>query len=241
LACFGKGVPLKTIWKKRQGKNRLILVLNGFAMDPRPLSGLEIPENADLVILGTYHDLGILNSDELAILSYPRVDVVAWSLGVWVFGQIGDKIVRKLGTRVAVNGTLRPLDAKLGIPPAIFALTRERFGLSTRGDFYRRVCSDPQTEAWFLALQPERTAEDQALELAFLHEELLAEKAPRSPGGLFHTAFVGSRDQIFPVASQERFWKGHVVLKVLDAGHYPFGRWSNWDDLFFEASSGATV
>jgi len=181
-----------------------------------------------------------LSSDEWAILSYPRIDVVAWSLGVWVFGQIGDKIVRKPGTRVAVNGTLRPLDAKLGIPPAIFALTRERFGPFTRADFYRRVCSDPQTEAQFLALEPERTFEDQALELAFLHDELLAETAPRPTGDLFHTALVGSRDQIFPPASQERFWKGHVPLKVLDTGHYPFGLWSNWDDLFFEARSGAT-
>ena len=225
---------MKTIWKKRLGKNRLILVFNGFAMDPRPLSGLKIPEDADLVILGVYHDLAISLADEQAILAYSRIDVAAWSLGVWVFGQIGDKIILKQGVRVAINGTLCPLDAKLGIPPAIFALTRERFGPLTRPDFYRRVCSDPQTEMQFLALEPERTPEDQALELAFLHEALLAEKAPRPLEGLFHKAFVGSRDLIFPPSSQERFWKGHVLLKVLDAGHFPFNLWSSWDDLFFE-------
>lgn len=211
--------------------DRLILVFNGFAMDENPWRLWSQPLNSTLAFVRGYHELEVpLPPTELArIRSFSRVDVVAWSLGVWVYGTVADTWALPPGKRLAVNGTLTPLHPDWGIPPAIFALTRRTFSEATRETFYRRVCGSEEVWKLFQPLVPQRSADEQAQELAVFYEALQASAhltTRPETAQLFSTILISSHDQIMPPAAQRRFWqRGHELA----AGHYPFHLWPSWE------------
>ncbi len=210
---------------------RLILVFNGFAMDENPWHLWPEPQASSLAFVSGYQKLfEPLEAAELARLrSFSRVDVIAWSLGVWVYSTVASAWALPPGQRVAVNGTLNPLHAQWGIPPAIFALTRKTFSAETRETFYRRVCGSDEVWALFQRHAPQRLAEDQAVELAVLHEALQNTASfvpPEQSRQLFSSVVIGTKDLIMPPAAQRRFWQGG---REVDAGHFVFHLWPTWE------------
>lgn len=202
---------MKSEFVSQSGAGRLILVFAGWAMDSRPFAGLQRP-GYDIAVLWDYSSLNI---DWSFVGPYSEICVVAWSLGVYASAVSTYAIDSRITRRIAVNGTLYPVDRRRGIPENIFKGTLD--GLDERNllKFYRRVCGTRERYEAFAQNMPQRELEQLKEELqAFYPLPLLAHE----PLKRWDIAIVGRDDAIFPAVNQWRAWQG-TPLEFLDEPH----------------------
>ena len=211
---------MKQSFIKQKGSSRLTLFFAGWGMGEGLLAPLS--EGADDVML--CFDYRDLQFDAAPLAAYASIRVVAWSMGVWVASQVLQGKDFPYQMKLAVNGTLLPIDDGQGIPEAVFSGTLARFSEQTLVRFRRRMCGSVEEVKAFLAHHPYRSAGELREELA-----ALAETVARSdmPCFLWDRAVVGLRDKIFLADNQMNFWKGKTQLLPRDMEHY--------DDGFFAA------
>ncbi len=224
---------MKAVWIAKGRARSLLVVFNGFGMDQVSLSGLSAPEH-DLVILQDYRSLQLDQETLEQINSYPSIDVLAWSLGVWVYSLLAHHFVAKRGMRVAINGTLFPIDRQRGIALPIFAATVAAFadpsGAGQAG-FYQNVFAE---RPW---LFPQRVRIEQHQELCYLQEQILKHQSsadyvsPERGRGLFDKAIVATRDQIVRPSNQKLAWQGLTTIQEVEGAHYLFDVLSCWRDI----------
>lgn len=216
---------MKTTFLHQTGEDRLLVFFNGWSRDahsaPRlDAGGFDVLEVSDY----TTPDSDLKEK----LRPYSRIHLAAWSLGVWAAARAFRELPVRLESALAINGTLRPVDAAFGIAPDIFAGTIENWDdESARSRFLRRMAG---SAAELTALPvPDRTPESQKNELAALQEAILAES---SLPALFTRAVIGSRDRIFPASAQKAFWEAEgVPFAELDLPHYPFAGLSAWPEV----------
>lgn len=216
-------------WLARGGGRDLIVFCNGWGMDRWPLSGLAT-DPFDVAVLSDYHDFDGRDGLEklrAELPCYRRCYLICWSMGVWagqrLFGRDGDLFAQ----RIAINGTLRPVDDRFGIPVAIFSATLEEFSPSILERFYRRMCREPGVFAYFHEHRPQRSLENQRRELAAV-QLVAADEATAPP--FYDTVIVSGNDLVIPTRHQHAFWQGRRVIDI-DGCHYPFCRWQRWSDI----------
>lgn len=126
-----------------------------------------------------------------------RVNLVAWSMGVWAATQTLDRAA--LASATAVNGTPWPIDDARGIPEAVFDATLAGFSKAGLLRFRRRMCGGAAGLAGFLAHAPQRSVADLGAELAALGQAIRAR--PERPFA-WTRAIACAEDRIFPPAAQ---------------------------------------
>ena len=104
-----------------QNSERALLFFAGWGMDEKPFASLVVA-GYDLWLVWDYRDMTLGCGD---FVRYREIVVVAWSFGVpaaarFIEGNQSLNITLKL----AVNGTLFPVDDRMGIPQTIFDGTR---------------------------------------------------------------------------------------------------------------------
>ena len=215
---------MKWLFLKRDDSSRLTVFFAGWGMDERPLAHLA-GGDADFLLCYDYTTPpDWADADwaefEKTLASYERVSLAAFSLGVWAAAETFGPLRISFEEAVAINGTLRPIDPDYGIPPERFARTAEKWSEKTRMRFYRRMCGDAKTLEFFLARAPARSVDSQREELLAVGRRIADGVAETT---IFHRAFVGSRDRIFPPEAQRRFWETEDV-EVIESptAHYPF-------------------
>lgn len=225
---------MKQIFLKKENNGRLLLFFAGWGSAPELFSEYGIADGYDCLMCYDYKDFVF---DWTLLDGYSRVDVAAWSFGVFV----ADAVCRESGrnsvpwnSAVAFGGTMLPVDETCGIPLAIFEGTLANMSEQVLFRFRRRMCGRDLQH--FAGHQPERTLEDMTEELAALGAFSRSGKyAPAGPSRMdsagsasvrtygFHwtAAVAGRSDLIFPFANQLRAWSeaGVEILEV-DAGHY---------------------
>ncbi len=72
--------------------------------------------------------------------AYREFRLLAWSMGVWVAGQILSGHTYPWEMKLAVNGTPFPIDDRRGIAEAVIHGTLENFSDATLARFRRRIC-----------------------------------------------------------------------------------------------------
>ena len=97
---------------KREGNSRLILIFAGWGMDATPFRHISRP-GYDTLVLWDYRDL---TADWSLVSEYEEIVLIAWSMGVYAASMSIHAIDRQISTRIAVNGTLSPVDNLRGIP-----------------------------------------------------------------------------------------------------------------------------
>ena len=214
-------------WLFNNRSRELILFCNGWGMDHHPLTVLE-SGGYDVLALSDYStfdpdlDIGALKSD------YRSIHLICWSFGVWAGQQLFAER-RDLFTRcIALNGTLRPVDDRYGIPHQFFDATLENFSESIGDRFYRRMCRPDHVLQIFLEHRPQRRVENQKAELARLAELVASYREEQS---VFDTAIISSRDMIVPTAHQISFWQGRCPIIGIEGCHYPFTGWQDWSEI----------
>lgn len=213
-------------WCARGGGRDLIVFCNGWGMDRWPLSGLAT-DSFDVVVLSDYHRLDGFESVRAELPGYQRCYLICWSMGVWagqrLFGRDRDLFAR----RIAINGTLRPIDDRFGIPVEIFSTTLQEFSPSVLERFYRRMCKEPGVFAFFHEHRPRRSPASQRQELVALQSGATDETLTPT---LYDDVIISRNDLIIPTGNQQAFWRDRRVIDI-DGCHYPFPRWRSWSDI----------
>lgn len=193
---------------------RLIVIYAGWGMDWRPFANLE-HDGYDIMVVWDYRDLTFNWSP---YLRYDEICLLAWSMGVFAASVTMHEIEPRVTMRIAINGTLQPIDDYHGIPPAIWTGTMNALSPSTWRKFQRRMCDTKTQFEEFKENAPKRTIAD-----------LLEELVSLETHSIFHTeqitdwdlAIVSKHDAIFPAANQLRAWNKIAPTRVLEAGHLP--------------------
>ncbi len=204
---------MKLQFVSRTGAARLILVYAGWAMDAAPFEGIHRP-GYDIAIVWDYREFQL---DWSFAAHYSEVCVVAWSLGVYAAAVTAPALARRITCRIAVNGTLWPVDRLLGIPPKVFAGTAAGLNERQLGKFYRRVCGSREAFVAFSEKMPSRNVPELLEELdVFLADNLFAPQMERR----WDVALISSDDAIFPPVNQWRAWRGTPV-RFIEGPHLP--------------------
>ena len=156
-------------WLERGGNDKLLVLVLGWAADWRVVEHLAY-EGYDVVAIYDYRAMNDAEREEhladLALESYKRVDLVAWSFGVWVAEQLFGG--EKFASATAYNGTPFPVHKEYGIEPRRMAVTIR--GLKSGGmELFSKRTYGKHYDEFEDRLQP-RSVEDNVEELVALQE-----------------------------------------------------------------------
>ncbi|MCM1110685.1 MAG: DUF452 family protein [Clostridium sp.] len=200
------------------GSRRLLMFFAGWGMDSNPLTEVSAP-GFDTMILFDYASDDDPDDRRLAVLlgQYDEICIVAWSFGV---ANAANFMARHPGLpvtlRVAVNGTLRPVDDLLGIPVQVYSGTLGSFSPRMLEKFRLRMTGSREAYTRFSDSLPQRSNESLLDELRLM-EYFRGESAPS-----WDLAVVGRDDRIFPPENQLRHWSElNVTVREIDAPHMP--------------------
>lgn len=199
-----------------QNSERALLFFAGWGMDEKPFASLVVA-GYDLWLVWDYRDMTLGCGD---FARYREIVVVAWSFGVpaaarFIEGNPSLNITLKL----AVNGTLYPVDDRMGIPQTIFDGTRANLDGRSLMKFYRRMFDSAESFARFKAALPVRDIDG-------LIEELDAVERDANTHSAYSVkwdyAVIADGDCIIPATAQREAWKESACgILEIDGGHCP--------------------
>ena len=202
-------------WLNRKGTPTCTLFMAGWGMGPEPFREL-LPGDRDCFFCSDYRDLAL--PDLGWIKEYETVDLLAWSMGVWVAAATLAIHQNRFVTRTALAGTLFPIDDRRGIPVPAWMAMEEHLDAAMLKRFYASMFEDEQERQRFLAHQPNRS-------LASLRKELTALRTHINATGpvqdIFTRRIVTRRDRVFPPRNQLRAW-GKDNCERQAWTHFPF-------------------
>ncbi|MBT8153763.1 DUF452 family protein [Epibacterium ulvae] len=197
-------------WLHQSGQEEAMVVFGGWAVGSAPFDAL--PKDRDVYFLDDYRDL---DADLPDLSVYSSVDLVAWSFGVAAFGHWQAENPTAFRHRVALCGSLNPVDRRQGIPPLAYRRTIDGLTQASYQQFQTRVFGQEQGEA--------------EIDVAARRAELQAvEGRGAAPDTVFDTVWIAQNDAIFPLQNMQRAWAGQEP-RVVDAPHAPFEKISRWD------------
>ncbi len=231
---------MKTAWLRKEGAEELLVFFNGWGMDHRIAAYLLRESLAsgfcqDMLACYDYHTLETEDGFMDGISRYSSITVLAWSFGVWAAQHTE---LPPIGRAIAINGTLHPVDAGMGIPPEVFQATLSTYCEENRHRFNRRMCGTREALELFSCMSPQRETSDQLSELERLQEHLLNRDIKRSAASWhYNHAVIGGRDGVFPPHQQHHAWKGVPQTFIADMPHFPFFYFRNLQEVLACCSS----
>ena len=207
---------MKYKWLNKKDNDRLIIFFNGWGMDEGVVKHLDFGD-FDVVM---FYDYNNLDTDFTLDKKYYETNIIAWSMGVMAVNAAGADF-GNISKTVFINGTLKPIDEKYGIPPKIYDITISGFSESGRSKFVKnmglRVSIDDNCSTLF-----RRTLENQKSELIALKNYKANLKFKPTK------VYISDNDRIIPTKSQCAFWGIEPSLK---GGHCPFFNFKKWEEL----------
>ena len=203
---------MKYKWLNQKNNQKLIIFFNGWGMDECVVNYLS-PEDYDVLMFYDYNSPET-DFDFENIYSYPQKYLIAWSMGVMIATLFDIDYVSK----TAINGTLKPIDDRFGIPKRIYDLTLKGFSPKGAERFIKSMYSDVSDDIY----TPKREFENQKSEL----EALTHYKANQD--FKYDRVIISSNDKIIPAKNQTAFWGTEPNI---DSGHCPFNHFKKWSDL----------
>lgn len=197
---------------KKEGNSGLVLFFSGWGSESK-MFGYPVPEGYDYMLCHDYTEPGF---DYATLEGYSHIRLLAWSMGVWVAGKVFEGRSMPWEMRIAVNGTMFPIDDSKGIPSVIFEGTLAAMSPATLAKFRRRMCDGAYGLSTFMAHGPERSAEDLKAELQAIRDAVLAAPVPCFS---WDKAIIGLRDRIFPPENQKVAHSG-IPIEETDSAHY---------------------
>lgn len=202
---------MKYKWLNKKLNNKLIIFFNGWGMDECVVKHLEY-EDFDILMFYDYNTLET-DFDFSSLNTYPQKYLVAWSMGVMTATLFDIDYISK----TAINGTLKPINDKYGIPERIYNLTLKGFSPQGAERFIKNMfienCQLPNLQRNF----EEQKSELEALTHYQANQDFKYDKI-----------IISSDDKIIPSKNQTAFWNIEPNIK---SGHAPFYQFKKWSEL----------
>ena len=205
---------MKSKFVKRNSLNRLIIIYAGLGMDWRPFANLDHPDY-DILVIWDYRELTF---NWRPFFRYDEICLIAWSVGVFAATVTIHEILPRITLRIAINGTLNPIDENNGISPAVWHGLQNVLSPSAWRRFQQRMCMSESQYYDFFETSSKRTLFEIAEELDALESHTVFHVEQISDWDM---AIIGRYDIIMPPESQIRAWKDLVPIRMLDTGHLP--------------------
>ena len=203
---------MKHEFVKKEGNQRLLLIFAGWGMDANPFRHVSRP-GYDTLVVWDYRNL---YADWSYVAEYDEIVLIAWSMGVYAASMTIHSIDHLITAKIAVNGTMMPVDDHIGIPIAVYEGTAATLDERNLRKFFRRMCGDRATTDRFMAAAPKRDIPELSEELSAIYPEPWFSN-PKVGG--WTRAVIGRQDAIFPAVNQQRAWHGTPIV-VVDRPHY---------------------
>ncbi len=205
---------MKQDWLVKEGNEDLIIYMLGWAATPNAVLHIATP-GCDVLACYDHRELAPLRAEDFA--RYRRIYLFAWSFGVWVSEQCCREL--PLYRAIALNGTPFPVDERYGM--RLRVVLRSMRGMAKTG-------GNPFADAGGEGVRyspagpyDELSIEEKIDELNQLAGRSREDSAARLR---WHTAYIGSKDEIFPPANMRAYWEPLGIAREFDSYHYPFAQ-----------------
>ncbi|WP_421919346.1 DUF452 family protein [Marinifilum sp.] len=225
---------MKTKWIHKNSKKECILFFNGWSFDDSPFSHLPSDEY-DVMMCYDYRDILLPKEIEQLFADYNSINLIAWSLGVYIANLLLKDLKGAFANIIAINGTTYPIDNLKGIPPNVFQGTVLSLDEKNLEKFWMRMCGGKSAYQHFKANLPKRDLSDQYAELVELQSIIQTHFVDWS---IFCSALIGKQDLIFTLSNQKYAWNSNVECIERDYPHYCFDKWNSWDEIIEDLSCG---
>lgn len=202
---------MKYKWLNKVNNDDLIVFFNGWGMDESVVSHLDFA-NHDLLMFYNYNSIET-DFPFYELDKYSTKTLVAWSMGVMTASLFDINYDYK----VAINGTLKPIDNMYGIPVRIYDLTEKNFCPKSRDIFVKNMFNGN-----FHKIDIQRNFEEQKTELIALKKYIANYEFK------YDKILISENDNIIPTKNQVRFWG---LNPNINGGHAPFFQYKQWEDL----------
>ena len=209
-------------WLNRQNNDKLTVFFAGWSFDYLPFEFLKC-ENNDVVIIYDYNNLDNLPNFD----TYKSKQLITWSMGVLVAYLLKDKLP-DFNKKIAINGTVYPIDDKFGIPQKTFDLTLKYAETGLQGKFYKNVFNNDESFERYLKNPIERPLQNRIDELTVLNA-LVKKNKTKYDGKYYDKAIVSLYDKIIPAKNQLAFWNDRA--EKIESGHFPFYNYDSWNEI----------
>lgn len=203
--------------------NSVIVFFNGWGMDSNMLSHLDFA-GFDVIECNSYHTNGLFLFDELE--RYEKKYLFAYSMGVWAAAKTFDSYSALFNLKIAIAGSIFPVDDLNGIPVSIFTATLQNLSPVTLEKFNLRMCGSEEILKFYKKVKLDRDFDDCKSELQFIYNHSLTKMNNFN----FDTAIISKNDKIFSVNNLKYSFSDTKQI-FLDAPHFPFYLWKSWNDL----------
>lgn len=199
----------------KNGSSSVAILFAGWGMSPTPFKDAKISQ--DLLFVWDYNDYSF---DTSVLESYSNIYLFAWSFGVYGASRFATEHPNlPICFKMAINGTLSPIDNFKGIPEKIFRATADTLNEHSLLKFYRRMCASASQYEQFIASKPERDIESLRNELMSVYN---TSKKDIYDTFKWDKVVIGLNDLIFPASNQIEAWRGYSdnVIHINDS-HMP--------------------
>lgn len=211
---------MKTYLRKNNSKN-IIVFLCGWGLDEKPFEVLE-SKDFDVLFVFDYSSLKL----DFDFSKYEKKVLISFSYGVFMASVIQD-VLPEFDCKIAINGTLKPIDKEFGISPKIFDLTLSSISDESMQKFYSRMFDNNLDDEYFTENLPNRDSNNCRIELSQIKKYV---EEYKNISFNFDKIIISNGDKIVPAKNQLNFWKNYN-FKNIDAGHFLFYKFNDFNEI----------
>ena len=212
---------------KNNNSDNLILFFCGWGMDENPFSVLK--SKSDILFV---YDYTTPDFPEFDFSKYKSIKLLSFSYGVYAGAIAKMPEDLRIEKRIAINGTLIPVDDTYGVPVKQFELT-EKMDSQSVVKFRQRLFGGEKAKEHFELFEqhlPNRSAKSCTDELLGMKKYVPQIATPQKK---FDKVYIASHDRCVPTRNQKNFWQKSGMKNVifLETGHFPFYNYVFLDDI----------
>lgn len=211
-------------WLNKQNNKDLIVFFAGWSFDEKPFKFLDCGD-CDVVIIFDYNSIELPKID---FNNYEKINLIAWSMGVFVAYLVREELP-VFTKKIAINGTVKPVDDDFGIPQKTFLLTLRHARTGLEGKFYQNIFDKNEEFEKYTKTPVERTIENRENELKSLYEKIKNTKIDYTK--FYDKTLISANDKIIPTKNQVNFWQNNAEIEMLESGHFPYYNFKSWNEI----------
>lgn len=219
---------MKCCQLNKQNNKNLIVFFAGWSFDEKPFGKL-VCDGFDILFIYDYNELNLPKELE-NLQNYEHKYLLAWSMGVFVAYEFR-KLFEDFDYKIAINGTITPVDNEFGIPVKMFELTLKHVATGLAGKFYQNVFKNSEEFEMYSKTSVQRTIENRVSELENLYN-IIKMKDYKKAESFYDCAIVSDFDKIIPPKNQiASHQKNNEPIITLPFGHFPFYNFTSWSEI----------